>query len=257
MDWLLDSADPLSSTAPSDIPHRSATDIATLAKYAERLNADVVGFQEVATPAVAAEVFPPSRYQIYMTADSVLQRTGAAIRRDLKVTRNPDLTDLALVDRQTPHPLRSALDLTLQNGTASLRLLVLHLKTGCWDNPYSEKTHSCPLLRQQFAILHRWITERQSKGEAFAILGDFNRRMTVHDPFFQILMQNSDLNLTSAGYASPCASGSYFIDHIVMGGPALAWSIPQSLKVMLYQPDEKALVSDHCPVSIELTLPQQ
>lgn len=256
MEWLLDTASPLSATAPADIPHRTNQDLAALATYAQHLNADVIGFQEVATPAIAARVFAPSNYQIFMTQDSVLQRTGAAIRLGLNATQNPDFTALALNPALTPHPLRSGLDLTLHKGKTSLRLLVVHLKTGCWDNAPTEKEHSCPLLVQQFAALHAWVAARQSAHEAFAIMGDFNRRMTPHDPFFQTLAHDTPLTLATAGAASPCAGGGYFIDHIILGRAASAWAAPYSLRVMVYQPAEKAMLSDHCPVSVLVNMPE-
>ncbi|OUJ04076.1 hypothetical protein HK14_13295 [Acetobacter cibinongensis] len=255
MDWLLDANAPLAATAPSDIPHRTPADLTALAAYARHLNADIVGFQEVATPEIAAHIFPPDRYTLYITHDPVLQRTGVALRRGLQVVTHPDLIALNVTGQNAPHPLRSGLDLTVVHGATTLRLLVVHLKTGCWDNPLTEKAHACPLLLQQFLVLQNWISERQKTGEAFVILGDFNRRMTQHDPFFQLLGKAGTLKLATAGFASPCAGGSYFIDHVLVGGAALGWLQPNSLRTLLYTPDEQAVVSDHCPVSAHLQLP--
>lgn len=255
MDWLLDASTPLAATAPPDIPHRTAADITTLAAYARRLSADIVGFQEVATPVIAAHIFPPDRYMLYMTHDPVLQRTGVAVRHGLQVVNHPDLTALNVTGDNAPHPLRSGLDLTVVGGAKTLRLLVVHLKTGCWDNPPTERSHACPLLLQQFLVLQNWISERQKNGEAFIILGDFNRRMTQHDPFFQLLGKAGTIKLATAGFASPCAGGSYFIDHVLLGGAALGWLQPNSLRTMLYAPDEHAVVSDHCPVSVRMQIP--
>lgn len=79
--------------------------------------------------------------------------------------------------------------------------------------------------------------------------------MTQHDPFFQLLGKVSTIKLATAGFASPCAGGSYFIDHVLLGGAALGWLQPNSLRTMLYAPDEHAVVSDHCPVSVRMQIP--
>ena len=256
MSWLTPRAasDP---ALPEDIYHRSPEDVQRLGGYALRVDADIVGFQEVDGPQIAARVFPATRYHIYMTNDPVVQRVGLAVRNSLSVERHPDLTDLNVYSTSAPHPLRSGLDVTVSDGKASLRILVLHLKTGCWDNPPDERKHACPTLRRQFEILSDWILERQDEGEAFAIMGDFNRRMTPGDPLFHDLSQSSPLLLTTAGKASPCWGGEYFIDHILLGGQARNWLVPDSLRVMTFRGagETPQNTSDHCPVSVELSLP--
>ncbi|WP_368041049.1 endonuclease/exonuclease/phosphatase family protein [Acetobacter estunensis] len=242
---------------PDDIPRRSAVDLAHLRAYVTHLNADVIGFQEVDGEAAAARLFPSSTYRLLLTNDPVVQRVGIAIKSGLIITRHDDVTALNVYPPGAPHPLRSGLDVTISDGTASLRLLVVHLKTGCWDNPPTEHAHACPTLVSQFAALEDWILERQDEGEAFAIMGDFNRRLTPTDPFFLTLLHDGPLLLTTAGYASPCWDGEYFIDHILLGGPARSWLKNNSLRVMTYTGanDTPQTMSDHCPVSIHLDLP--
>ncbi|NHN88218.1 endonuclease/exonuclease/phosphatase family protein [Acetobacter sp. LMG 1627] len=245
------------SSMPADVYRRTDADIAKLSGYAARLGSDVIAFQEVDGAGVAARVFQAPTYKIFITNDPVVQRVGVAVRNTLTVERHPDVTALNVYSAQAPHPLRSGLDITVSDGKGSLRILVVHLKTGCWDNPPDEQKHACPTLQSQFAVLSDWILERQDEGEAFAVLGDFNRRMTPGDPFFHELATSAPLLLTTAGHASPCWGGEYFIDHILLGGAAKNWLVPDSLRVMSYKHDgtsPKAL-SDHCPVSVELSLP--
>ncbi|MFT8718684.1 endonuclease/exonuclease/phosphatase family protein [Acetobacter sp.] len=242
---------------PDDVYRRNDTDMAKLAAYAARLHSDVIAFQEADGLPAAARVFNMPGYRLFLTDDPVVQRVGVAVRDTLSVTRNPDVTALNVYSANAPHPLRSGLDITVSDGKASLRILVIHLKTGCWDNPPSERQHACPTLRSQFAVLSDWILERQDEGEPFAVVGDFNRRMTEGDPFFHELTEAAPLLLTTAGKASPCWGGEYFIDHIVLGGAARDWLVRNSLRVMsFHEPDmsPKAL-SDHCPVSVELAMP--
>ncbi len=242
---------------PDGIYRRNDADIERLAAYADRLDADIIGFQEVDGAAIAARVFRAPRYRIIMSGDHVTQQTGVAIRGSLSVTVHPPVTALNVYPPSAPHPLRSGLDITVSDGTASLRLLVIHLKTGCYDNPWTERQHACPTLKSQFAVLDDWALERSDSGEAFAILGDFNRRMTPGDPFFLSLTRDTPLLLTTSGRASPCWGGEYFIDHILLGGPARDWLTAGSLRVMTYHDPgiTPAQLSDHCPVSVRLALP--
>ncbi|WP_260175897.1 endonuclease/exonuclease/phosphatase family protein [Acetobacter oeni] len=242
---------------PDGIYRRNDADIARLAAYADHLDADIIGFQEVDGAPIAARVFRPPGYRIIMSGDHVAQQVGVAIRGSLNVTQNPVLTALNVYPPDAPHALRSGLDITVSDGRASLRLLVVHLKTGCWENTWTERQHACPTLRSQFAVLDDWALERNDSGEAFAILGDFNRRMTAGDPYFLSLTRDTPMRLTTAGRASPCWGGEYFIDHILLGGQARDWLTADSLRVMTYRDPgvTPAQLSDHCAVSVRLAFP--
>lgn len=243
----------LAATAPLDRPHRTSADFEKLAAYAQHLNADLVGLQEVDSLSTAERLFPARVYQIFITRDALLQHPALALRKPLRAHQNPDVTDLDTTPTTAPHHLRSGLDVTVETGTTPLRVLVVHLKTGCQDNPVSEQHHACPILLRQFAVLQNWISARAEAHEAFVIMGDFNRRLTEYDPFYLLLSHQAPLRLTTAGWASPCAGGTYFIDHILLGGTALRWEVPNSLHVMTYRADtQPATLSDHCAVSVRL-----
>ena len=52
--------------------------------------------------------------------------------------------------------------------------------------------------------------------------------------------------------------GGSFIDHILAGGAARSWMVPDSLRVMVYRETADAAkeqLSDHCPVSVRFRLP--
>ena len=132
----------------------------------------MVAFQEVDGPEAAAEVFPPDRYAIYMTHDRVVQRVGFAVRRGIKVQQNPDLTALD-VQPDAPFPLRSGADITLDLPDARLRLLTIHLKSGCFDKPLSNSGRVCSTLRQQIPPLQGWIAQRRRGGGALRRAGRF------------------------------------------------------------------------------------
>jgi endonuclease/exonuclease/phosphatase family metal-dependent hydrolase len=241
---------------PDDAHPKQPADIAILATYASRLDADAVGIEEVDGPEIAARVFPPDRYRIEMTHDSVVQRVGLAVRNEYAVTRNPDVTGLDAAAAGALHRLRSGLDVTIARDGRSLRILVVHLKTGCWDRPLQGRgPDACRTLRKQLVVLQDWIERRRDEGVAFVLMGDFNRDMLAHDAFLDALRQAAPLALATAGRANPCWGGESFIDHILAGGPALHWLEPDSLRVTVYRetdPDMKERLSDHCPVSVRL-----
>ncbi|WP_240471347.1 endonuclease/exonuclease/phosphatase family protein [Komagataeibacter rhaeticus] len=243
---------------PADVMPRTVVELEHLAAYARRLAPDIAALEEVDSPALAARLFPAPAYRIFITHDTVVQKVALAVRAELAVTRHADVTALDVYAPDAPHHLRAGLDVSIGTGADSLRVLVVHLKAGCRDSAPDSRRPACRTLLRQIAIVADWILERQDEGEAFAVLGDFNRLLAPDDPAFHTLAASGPLALVTAGRASPCAQGSYFIDHILVGGPAYARVRPDSLRVMLYHEDsgtEAPRLSDHCPVSVNLSLP--
>ncbi len=246
-----------------ELPHDAAAkrpeDIDRLRRYAEELNADVIAFEEVDGPAVAARIFSPDRYALEMTGDHVVQGVGLAIRRGIAFTANPDLSALNIYPSTARFALRSGADVTLDLPGGKLRILVVHLKTGCQRDPLAHsRRRDCEVLRAQLPPLQDWIARRQAEGMAFVVMGDFNRRMDDHDAFLAGLRQAAPLLRVTEGFANPCWGGAPFIDHILLGGPARQWVTPGSLRVLVYREtgeDWKERLSDHCPVSVELQPP--
>ncbi|GAB6967903.1 hypothetical protein JCM25156A_19400 [Komagataeibacter kakiaceti JCM 25156] len=254
LDWLTTRAQG-DGALPADVTPRTPAELDRLARYARRLAPDIVALEEIDTAALAARLFPAPAYHIILSGDHVVQKVALAIRAGLSVERHPDVTALDVYPPDAPHHLRSGLDLSIGAGPDRLRLLVVHLKAGCRDSGPRERKPACGTLLRQMAVIQDWILERQDEGEAFAVLGDFNRLLAPDDPALRMLAENGPLTLTTAGHASPCAQGGYFIDHIILGGAARGWLQPDSLRVMLYRADETARLSDHCPVSVRLALP--
>jgi endonuclease/exonuclease/phosphatase family metal-dependent hydrolase len=239
---------------PADVHPRQPGDFDLLRRYATELDADVIAIQEVDGAAVAARVFPPDRYSIHMTRDHVIQRVGIVVRRGLHYTVNPDDTDLD-VDRH----LRSGADITLNLPKFSLRILAVHLKTGCFDAIQGRSSRrACAELRDQIPPLRNWIAARSAEGMPFTVLGDFNHHMEGHDLLWATLSEAAPLVRATEGHASPCWGGEAFIDHIMLGGPARDWLVPDSLRVLVYRETDEAWkerLSDHCPVSVRLRVP--
>ncbi|QDH24805.1 endonuclease/exonuclease/phosphatase family protein [Neokomagataea tanensis] len=254
LDWLT-SRQTGDSALPEDVQGRTENDFQRLRKYAQHLNADILAVQEVDDLPALKRVLNTNDYQLFLSTDDVVQKTGLAVRKSLAVTVNEPLQELD-INPQAVHHLRTGLDVTLSDGKTTLRLLVVHLKTGCWDQPLTQKQHSCPTLYKQFTLLENWIAERQDEGKPFAVLGDFNRRLTPSDPLMAHLEAVAPVTLVTSGFASPCWGGESFIDHIILGNDAKNWLVPDSLLVMTYRKDTAPQgLSDHCPVSVKLALP--
>ncbi|MCE2565900.1 endonuclease/exonuclease/phosphatase family protein [Komagataeibacter sp. FNDCF1] len=257
LDWL--TTRPQGDAAlPADVTPRTAAELERLAAYARRLAPDIAALEEVDSPELAARLFPAPGYHILVSHDPVVQKVALAIRTGLAVTRHADVTALDVYPPDAPRHLRSGLDVSIGTGADSLRVLVVHLKAGCRDSGPDSRKPACHTLLRQIAVITDWILERQDEGEAFAVIGDFNRLLAPDDPALRSLASSGPLTLATAGHASPCAGGSYFIDHILLGGPARAWLQPDSLRVMLYGTgghEDAIRLSDHCPVSVRLSLP--
>lgn len=249
---------------------RTDADYARMRSDAAALNADVIAFQEVETKAAAERVFDPALYDVVISSRPMSERGGAcngrtglsirqqdvgfAIRKGVKWTRNPDVQSLGLGNPD----LRWGVDITVQ-GSKPLRLLAVHLKSGC--NIGRDATDAdCPVLFSQEPVLKKWIDDRVRSGEAFAILGDWNRRLASSgDQFFAALdrpqPRAADLTLTNEGRAATC-NPRYreFIDYIVAGADAAKLVMPGSFTEYTYGVPVEQHPSDHCPVSVAFRL---
>lgn len=243
---------------PQGFRPRTEDDLRRLRAYAEELNADVIALQEVDGPLAAARVFDSRAYDFHFADERDVQRAGFAIRRGLAWRANPDLVELDLV-AHARLSLRRGADITVTAGNRELRLLSIHLRGGCVrDDLDAPQRPACVQLRQQAEILATWVEAREREGAAYAILGDFNRRLADDDGFWRILTAAAPLVRATEG-ANPCwGRGRPFIDHILLGGAAQMWFVPNSLSVIVYRERDAEVwenrLSDHCPIRATLDL---
>jgi endonuclease/exonuclease/phosphatase family metal-dependent hydrolase len=254
--WNLNWLTSRTAGLPSDVKVRQPEDFDRLRAYALELNADVVAFQEVDNAETARRLFPPETYSIHMSRDKVRQRVGIAVRRGLRYDVNPDVTAIAL---DPAAHLRSGVDITLDLPAGPLRMLAVHLKQGCQYFIYSSAPQTtCVTLMSQFDVVAQWISARRDEHVPFVVLGDFNRGLDRNDAFVKDIQGPATLTRATEGYSSPCWGHEAFIDHILVGGPARDWVMPNTLRVLAYRetdPVWKDRLSDHCPVSVRLAVP--
>lgn len=233
---------------------RRAEDYTRLSHYADRLAADVIAVQEVDGAEALQRVFDRARYDLQLAQETGTQLGGFAIRQGLEVERHPDVVAL-----NTTGGLRSGVDISVRVNGTQLRLLGVHLKSGCFGAPLQGAKSSCQKLKAQLPRLEQWIDARAAAGEPFIVLGDFNRHLRTGDAFYSELDDgvppNADLTLLTDGRKSGCWGGEYpdFIDHITVSKDAAPWVLEGSFAQQLYDeadsPHRKRL-SDHCPISI-------
>ncbi|BCW89381.1 hypothetical protein sos41_25430 [Alphaproteobacteria bacterium SO-S41] len=259
---------------------RAEADYAKLRSYAAKLDADVIAIQEVETPAAAARVFDPATYDIVLSdqpypplketcgkdsAEQIRpQRNGFAIRKGIAFKVNPPLTALD-VERKGGRPVRWGIDVTLA-GKHAMRLLSVHLKSGCAAG-FKTDDEDCPLLAEQVPTLESWIDARETAGEAFAVLGDFNRRLKPDDvEVWQALNDGDPAGLSlhiaalegDGGPRKPaCDGGRYaeFIDQIVLSDRAFQRWDKGSFGELVYDERGDAMPSDHCPIAVTIQAP--
>ncbi len=238
---------------------RTEEDYGRLAKYAQQLDADIIALQEVDGTAAAARVFSPDEYDFYFSSRRNPQLTGFAVRNNLDVTQNPDFVELGL-----DGSLRYGTDISLNQNGEEIRFLSIHLKSFCFDNPLDTNDSDCRKLNEQVGVLEEWIDARAEEGTPFVVLGDFNRRFDApQDDFWPEIDDsepaNADLTRVTEGKRSECWNGRYpeYIDHIVLDKLATEWQVEDSFAQLLFAAEDNRyedLLSDHCPISIELNI---
>lgn len=247
---------------PRGLTPRQPGDFTLLADYARRLDADVVALQEVDGPEAAARIFNPRDYAFFFPDERDIQRTGFAVRRSIRAIRNADLAELDLAPNAR-FSQRRGTDITIEQEGRLLRLLSVHLNAGCREGPMDPaRGRECDNLSRQSEVLAGWVAARRGEGAAFAILGDFNRRIPdARDDLLVQLTRAAPLVRVNEGLGNPCwadaRGGRPFISHIFLGGPAQRWLVPGSLRVMVYAEREPAMrdrLSDHCPVSFRMRM---
>ncbi|RZI82858.1 MAG: endonuclease/exonuclease/phosphatase family protein [Rubrivivax sp.] len=254
-------------------PTRTAADLDAMARTAEQLRdtiqADVVALQEVDGTAAARQVFRQGWTLDCFTQRAHPQKVGFAIREGAAYRCNGDLAALD-IDGST----RAGADLTLYPGTPrEIRLLAVHLKSGCFDGKLDRSFPPCQKLRQQVPVLERWVDERVREGRAFAILGDFNRHLDKDarypagpdesQPFnlFNALSDNEPtgatlVRATEGAGSIPCDANDrhkqYIDDILVSASLANRASQRQFTRVPFAPEDLGRVLSDHCPVVYSL-----
>ena len=246
---------------------RSTADFRALERYARLLDADVIAVQEVDGERAARLVFP--NHDFCFTRREGVQNNGFAIRRGIAHRCGEDWSTLSLGGR-----VRSGAELILFPGSAQeMRLLSVHLKSGCRRRPLDDPRDACETLSRQVPELERWIDTQAAAGRRYAILGDFNHDLLMgRGPArndqgqlrnFWAEIDDGEpagarlINVAADQAFVNCSAGqnySSYIDHVVLGESLAAWRLPGSFIRLTFETRDalQRKLTDHCPVGVDL-----
>ena len=248
------------------VPRQDA-DYEAIRTQIARLGPDLVAIQEVENTTAAARVFPAAGWQVVLSSrpevgqrapcrerpDARLrhQATGFAVRTGVAFQRNPDLSSLANSNPDIPW----GTDITIRQG-AGLRLLSVHLVSGCWgaeQDRDAERAAICETLRLQVGALKSWVEARQADNIPYAILGDFNRRLALDGDWAWRILSSArrGLHLATAGLPTSCDPRyTALIDHILVSNDLASRIVPDSIREIPRLADHP----DHCAIMLSLRL---
>ncbi len=160
------------------------------ALLAEVVRADVIAFQEVSGTAAVREALGAQSDDFHVCSfdgQYKVQRLAFAWRKRLGEALEPCRVEAGLALMQLPpaEQVRPGLVLSLRHQGQVLRLLNVHLKSGCVA-PAGERgrldqntgpADPCPVLQQQLAPLEASVEALGKDGAGFIVLGDFNRNL--------------------------------------------------------------------------------
>ncbi len=271
-----ETGEPLRNRAPA----RSDGDFALLREYRDRMDADIIAFQEVNGPKAAHRVFPEDDYEVIVSGryrdDQDTGRgsdriyTGFAIKRDsVTLVDTSSVADLGLADRGKS--IRHGTEILIEKNGKRVRLMSVHLKSGCFTQSLTNpRSNACETLAEQLDPLEDWIDEQAEGDVPFIIAGDFNRALDVHgrrDHLWQEIDDGapSGLKLWRLPFSreSQCLIGTRAhhedpIDFFVFDDRAWALVDRDSFQQVDYDASDRDLAagtpSDHCPITVDLRI---
>ena len=236
---------------------RTDEDYANIKARIDALTADVVAIQEVESEVAAYRVFDASEWTVVMsgrpntrgdsggsicwgTQDKHLrhQATGVAFRKSVAVSVNPSLSSLS----QAGDSQRWGTDITVLVGDMNVRVLSVHLASGCWgpeQDADASREPICTTLKHQIDELSKWIANRTANNDNWILLGDFNRRLALPDDWaaVQLFADELDSVLLTATLRDGVAQKDWcdarypdLIDHILSSSSLQDKLVPSSIE---------------------------
>lgn len=315
---------------------RQPQDYADLRTWRDKAGASVFFLQEVSSPAAIDEVFPVADGWAHCISGQFAfdeglanpgpictgagdtpakpagsgrhQYTAVAWRTDAGIraiaTDVPEL-NVKSDDGGTIREVRWGLDVAVTSGATSLRALVVHMKSGCFDDPINFRLFTvdpsttaptrfaCDTLGRQMFPLRAWVEAREDAGDAWMVVGDFNRRLDAgagrfQDEVWQAVSGYSpaadlhdrdgrpDIALFRSPYkepsvcwadasdpypASPATADDYNmlpIEFFVFGAKIRDLAIVDYGRQVAWTPSvptDRGRLSDHCPSVMSLAVP--
>lgn len=263
LEWL--SSTPVSKFSAS---MRDDVDYNALHNHSDKMNSDIIAFQEVNDEKALRRVIGDGYQVIFSDRNTkayqaqqfrdINQFTGFAVKKGIEVNNQPDIQ----LDTSPRSKLRFASYVVINpDSDTPIHALSVHLKARC-SGAYNN-SDACKTLKSQGSALNTWIQERERNNQSYVVLGDFNHNMSYRgDWLWERISKNSNALLASEESKALCKVRSNknpkrthqfrsLIDHIVVSDD-LAFTIP---KQVTYTTDDvlKYQMSDHCPVTSLIT----
>ncbi|AUV16813.1 hypothetical protein C2U47_09445 [Aeromonas sp. ASNIH7] len=264
----------LDETHPYRWECKSPEQIADMKAVAKKLNADIISVQEVESPESLQQIWPKDEYDAYVNMNSPwIQRTGFVVRKSsgLKIGALGDIYQLGAAFKDHS---RHGAELPLTINGVTIKLLSVHLKSGCFDyalnSGHATKRDrangvvTCDVLKNQAPALETWLDSTIKSGFSAIIIGDFNRRFDSAveretDSKVSLYAELSDKEPFGADLFRPtdgfealpeCRGGGskWLIDHALMSSELMNHYVTGSL-LELPVPMKG---SDHCPISFKM-----
>lgn len=255
---------------------RTERDYTAMLKYLLHLNADILLFQEIASPQ-ALETILPEGYKYYFSPQHLSSRrseagifTAIAFRADaitLLDTVSIQTSEQSIGQSGSSEFTRDSIGIKIQTPRGILWIINVHLKSSC-DNKYLPRkpggTSSCAALQRQLRMLSVEIQKLRSEGADVILGGDFNRRgipTYEQDPYLRILfptdVESSTMFVRPKSRQCPTFKGlnRLPIDYFMI----FSRSMPEVLvDETLFHPKDLRQgykLSDHCPVRMLIIYP--
>jgi endonuclease/exonuclease/phosphatase family metal-dependent hydrolase len=247
---------------------RDSAEIVALREYAKSLDASIIALQEVASVDALRLIFPDDEWQFIFSgrADSQTyecrengftssqQKVAFVLRNSIEVLNTSQFEQLAL---DLPG-LRFGVAIKVKTSLGNIELLNVHLKSGCFvDNYSSSDSSACQIFSRQVPVLELWLRQHVDAGHPYIVLGDFNHRLSESSNHLGFNLQTLDPSLQLVTQSLAGCHPRYLvpIDHIWVGGLPTD-DIEKSATMHFYgDMHEDAMLSDHCAVSVVLSLP--
>jgi len=251
---------------------RTQQELGKLKEYARSLQADIVALQEVASIKAARQLFSDDEWQIYISdrpdsksytcresgRTSTQQKVAFAVRKSLKVNDVRTFGELGL----GVEGLRYGLELEVESPLGVMSILNVHMKSGCFVDDYSRAdSEACQMFAKQTPILDKWIESKEKQQKPYIVLGDFNHRLSApYNKLTRELTNNANGSASSLVNTTEKLIGChpYYpapIDHIWAG--KLPLELDKKADVKLFKDmAPKAMLSDHCAVSLTISHPK-
>ena len=160
---------------PIDLGCRPRTqgELNELKAYADALEVDVIGLQEVASAQAVELLFPSKDWTVIMSErpdtegytcrdngnNSTQQKVAFAVRKGLTVESVEQLDDFGLDNPGLRYGL--SIDVSISPDLPSVSILNLHLKSGCFvDNHVRADSDSCQTFSKQVPVLDACIDSK-------------------------------------------------------------------------------------------------